>query len=195
MTPTPNDMSSDQHVPRPTVVMRFTVGDRHVELRPARLEDKVVLQRLMELYLYDFSEYEGADVDAGGLYGYGYLDQYWVESTRYPFLIRVDGRWAGFALVRDYADSDGTLVHGMAEFFVMRKYRRAGIGRAVACRLFDAFPGSWHVGQVVENVPAQRFWRRVIGEYSHGQFQEIRREFWDGPLQMFVSEGGEKASS
>ena len=56
----------------------------------------------MELYLYDFSEFDGADVDAQARYGYPYLDRYWEEAGRSPFLIRVDGVLAGFVLVFEY---------------------------------------------------------------------------------------------
>ena len=33
----------------------------------------------MELYRYDFSEFDGADVGSHGEYGYRYLDHYWAE--------------------------------------------------------------------------------------------------------------------
>ncbi|WP_248061006.1 GNAT family N-acetyltransferase [Paenibacillus silvae] len=56
---------------------------------------------------------------------YKYLDHYWTEDGRYPFLIKVDDKLVGFALVRDIGknESDQT-VYWMAEFFVMKKYRR-----------------------------------------------------------------------
>lgn len=41
-----------------------------VELHPAQVEDKSVLRNLMKLYAYDFTEYDGADVDKHGSYGY-----------------------------------------------------------------------------------------------------------------------------
>jgi predicted acetyltransferase len=33
----------------------------------------------------------------------------------------------------------------MSEFFVLRKYRRQGIGRTAAVELFERFPGPWRV--------------------------------------------------
>jgi len=93
----------------------------------ATLADKSVLRHLLELYQHDSSEFDDRDVDAHGLYGYPYLDHYWVEADRRPFLIKVDGRWAGFALVRLGPPID------MSEFFVMRPLpplrRRQGGGR------------------------------------------------------------------
>ena len=71
-----------------------------LEVVEAGIADKPVLGQLLELYLHDFSVFTNDDVDAAGRFGYEYLDAYWSEAGRVPFLFRVDGRWAGFALVR-----------------------------------------------------------------------------------------------
>jgi predicted acetyltransferase len=115
-----------------------------------------VIERLLELYCYDFSEFNGSDVDADGAYRYPYSGLYWSEPERVPFLMRAGGRWAGFALVR------GGEVHDMAEFFVMRKYRRTGLGRAAAEQIFARFPGPWTVRQQISNPAATTFWRAAI---------------------------------
>jgi predicted acetyltransferase len=142
-----------------------------IDVSDATIAEKPVLGRLLELYLYDFSEVAGFDVDSRGRYGYRRLDSYWTEDNRFPFLIMVDGKLAGFALVWVADQDDEPEIH-MAEFFVMRKYRRQGIGQTVAAMLFDRFPGQWHVSQLHENVPAQRFWRSVIAGYTGGDFSE-----------------------
>jgi predicted acetyltransferase len=144
-----------------------------VEIVEAAIADKVVLSRLLELYQHDFSEYVDADVDAHGLYGYQYLDHYWTEPDRHPFLFRVDGRWAGFALVRSGAP------HDMAEFFVMRKYRRLGVGTDAARAVFARFPGAWQVRQERGNHAATTFWRDAIPvPFEEGATDE-------GPVQRF----------
>ena len=102
-------------------------------LLEANEDDRAVLRRLVELYRYDFSEFDRADVGLHGEFGYRYLDHYWTESGRQPFLFRVDSNWAGFALVREMPPYD------MAEFFVMQKYRRVGVGRRAAVDVFDRF--------------------------------------------------------
>ena len=82
----------------------------------------------MELYQYDFSELLNTDLDEHWYFGYSYLDYYWVESNRYPFVVRVDDKLAGFALVNKSTcllDSQ----YALAEFFILRKYRKQGIGR------------------------------------------------------------------
>jgi predicted acetyltransferase len=75
----------------------------------------------------------------------------------------------------------------IAEFFVLRKYRHCGVGRAAAFAVFDRFPGHWEVSQIAENSPAQQFWRRIIAQYTHGRYQEVLldNETWHGPVQIF----------
>ena len=114
------------------------------------------MRRLLELYQYDFSEFDSRDVDAHGEYGYRHLDQYWTEASRHPFLFRIDGQWAGLALVQTGPPAD------MVEFFVLRKYRRVGLGRRAAAEIFRLFPGEWTVRQQHRNAIATSFWRSAI---------------------------------
>jgi predicted acetyltransferase len=161
-----------------------------IEVLPASLPDKTLLQRLMELYQYDFSEFDGADLDAHASYGYAYLDHYWVEEGRHPFLVRVDGKLAGFVLVSDHALLPGN-ERSITEFFIMRKYRRRGIGKHVSYWIFDFFPGKWEIQEIAPNLPAQRFWRSVITAYTNGQYSEVELhdDRWDGVVQSFDNSG------
>jgi predicted acetyltransferase len=163
-----------------------------IDVHIATPTEKPILRNLMELYLYDYSEFDGADPGPDGLYGYPYLDQYWMEKDRYPFLIRKDGKLAGVVLVTRYNYLSGELDHWViAEFFIMRKYRSGGVGEFAAQQIFDRFPGDWQVGQINENVSATVFWRKVIQRYTGGKFQEVLldNERWRGPVQIFSSPG------
>ena len=115
-----------------------------------------------------------------------YFDVYWLDAQRYPFKVMVNGEVAGFALVRELEP----YVHSIAEFFILRRHRGSGVGRSAAFSLFDRFPGTWHVAEDENNAPAQRFWRRVINEYSDGTFEEAWSESQPtGPEQIFVTPG------
>ena len=156
-----------------------------VELQGIPIEEKPVLRNLMQLCLYDYSEYNGGDVGEHGLFGYKYIDHYWTEEGRHPFYMLVGGKLAGVALVRQLERSSGRLEYELAEFFVLRKYRRKGVGADVAVRLFDKLPGKWSVGQEAGNEPAQVFWRKVVGGYTGGRFTESRDA--EGPTLKFDS--------
>lgn len=142
-----------------------------VDLVTAEVDDKPVIAKLLQLYLYDFSEFTGWAINEHGLFDYPWLDHYWRDPDRAPFLLRVDGELAGFALVHT-AGPDGNRVHQLAEFFVLRKFRRMGVGETAARHLFDGMPGAWSVAQIDPNVAAQQFWRKVVGRYTGGAFTE-----------------------
>ncbi|MBS5873652.1 MAG: GNAT family N-acetyltransferase [Clostridiales bacterium] len=142
-----------------------------VRIEPILLEQKSVLVQLMELFNYDFSIYSGDDLNEYGYYGYDHIDDYWNEEGRFPYFIRVDDKLAGFVLVRsccEYNTMENP--HNIAEFFVLQKYRRQGVGKQAAKMIFDLHRGGWEVTQWASNVPAQKFWRAVINEYTGGAF-------------------------
>ena len=144
-----------------------------VEVVPATIEHKPAIARLIELYQYDFTDFTDEDVNDDGSFGYRYLDAYWTEPERHPFLFRVDGRLAGFALVR------AGQPHDMAEFFVMRKYRGRGVSIAAARAVFARFSGEWQVRELAANARAIAFWRKAIP----APFTEDTND--RGPVQHF----------
>jgi predicted acetyltransferase len=143
---------------------------------------------MMELYLYDFSEYEDSDLDEHGYFTYGDLDYFWHEPTHAAFLVTAEGKLAGFVLVDDEVKLDGN-ERSITEFFVMRKYRRMGVGRHIAHEVFNRLPAAWEVAVLERNRPAQEFWRKVIDDYTHGAFQEafLNDDEWHGPVFSFHS--------
>jgi predicted acetyltransferase len=164
--------------------------DADIDVSAVPIEDKPVLRNLMELYMHDFSELTGGDVGDDGLFGYRYLDHYWTEPDRHPFMIRVGGKLAGFVLVRSRRRGDGVAESSIAEFFVMRKYRRQSVGRIAVRRVFDMFPGRWEVTQLSENAAAQGFWRDVIADYTGGEFTEALGDDPPATAQGFNAPGG-----
>jgi len=163
----------------------------NVELEQVSFEQKSVLRNLMELCQHDYSEFNGEEVNEHGLFGYRYLDHYWTGAGRYPYFVRAGGRLAGFALVRTLEEG-GSTTHSLAEFFILRKYRRRGVGGQAARRVFGLFAGIWRVHQEAQNLQAQVFWRKVIGEYTEGEFMEVNEAGWEGPIQEFRSAGADR---
>lgn len=144
----------------------------NISLQLMKVEEKSLLIQLMELYNYEFTAYSDDDINEYGYYGYGHIDDYWNEEGRFPYLIRVDGKIAGFALICphcDYRKEENAKCIG--EFFVLLKYRRRGVGREAAARLFDMHPGLWEVCYWKNNLPAGHFWKKVIEKYTDGHYQ------------------------
>ncbi|RZT21671.1 GNAT family N-acetyltransferase [Fictibacillus sp. BK138] len=145
-------------------------------IKKAELKDKETIKNLMQFYFYDFSEFVEAYVGNDGLFDeYKYLNNYWEERERFPYLIEKDGKIAGFILVREVQE-DGKRHWSIAEFFIMKKFRLSGLGKHAAHQVFEKHKGNWEVFQIESNKPAQAFWRKVISEYTHGEFVERTEE-------------------
>ena len=157
-----------------------------IELTPARAQDLPVMRRLMQLYLYDFAAIDDWAIGDDGLYGNTtIIEGFWTDPKLTSYLVRVDGTLVGFVLVRDGAYFAGNGTRDISEFFILRRHRRRGVGSEVACRLFDRYPGKWEVTQLTRNVDAQTFWRRVIGKYTGGRYDERARPDGRGVMQRF----------
>ena len=157
-----------------------------LEMGPASEDHYAIICNLARFYIYDMAEHTGWHFPPDGLFdSEDRFAAYWnrpgptsvwpAEWHGFPFLIRIDGHPAGFALVKRLSDSPP--LYDMGEFFVARQYRRIGIGRSVAAGLFDRFPGQWEVREMPANVAAQAFWRCVIADYTSSAFTESREAF------------------
>ena len=158
-----------------------------IELKTVLLEEKEILKNLLEKYDYEFSQYDNRDVNNLGLYGYKYLDYYWTEKNRWAYFICVDGKLAGFVMVIDLPEVyDRETDFQMAEFFVMYKYRRLGVGRKAVFEVLDKHRGRWQLKRHPKNITSVLFWDRVISEYTKGNYELVekypRTEYADGTL-------------
>jgi predicted acetyltransferase len=156
-----------------------------IDVRFALPADRLPIQRMLELYQHDLSDIWDQDLDCHGEFGYA-LDCFWGGDGCHALAATVDGHYAGLALVSPEVRI-GTEGRWMEQFFVLRKYRRRGVGRHLAETVFALLPGRWEVGQMPDNLPAQQFWRQVIGQYTGGRFKEYdkRAAFWTGVVQVF----------
>lgn len=134
-----------------------------IELHPAAPDQKRVIANLIQLYLYDMTEFMPFPVGADGRFEYGFLERFW----RYPYLIMSGDEIAGFALVIDECPLTGTSpCWFMAEFFVMRAYRQRGVGREAVRLALSRHPGQWHLGVPHANRAALAFWSKALK--AHG---------------------------
>lgn len=137
-----------------------------IELVAATSEQQPILANLIELYAYDFSEFSAVRIQADGRFGYPLLPLYWQEPNRFPFLVKVDGNLAGLALIKQGSEISGDLhIWDVAEFFIMRGYRKHGVGRQVAHQIWRKFPGRWEVRVTPRNLDGQSFWQRAISSF------------------------------
>lgn len=145
----------------------------NIELVSIPAAEEPILRQLFQLYAYDFSEILGADLGDTGKFDLRDLAPYWHDAWRHPFFVRVDGKLAGFVLVHSRSRLSGQAgTYDMAEFFILRKYRRKGVGERAAVEAFRRFPGAWEVRELSTNHAAVAFWRRVVTDIPAVAFEK-----------------------
>lgn len=160
-----------------------------LEIIPAPAELKPVLANLVELYAHDFSEFYAIELGEDGRFGYESLPLYWEEPDRHPFLVKVDGKLAGFVFVKKGSGIFGnTAVWDMAEFFIVRRYRKRGVGTNVAHEIWRKFPGRWEVRVRHANSAAREFWERAISRFIGEVTQSVLVEKEGASWHLFSFE-------
>lgn len=144
-----------------------------IKVIKATKKHQVIITNLMQFYYYDFSEYLDFEVEKNGLFQpYPDLETYWEDKLKFPYIIKIDNQYVGFALVRNVKDTSVTSYFSITEFFILKKYRQQGIGSYIAFQIFDLHKGNWQICQIEKNKVAQLFWHSVISSYTNGQFSE-----------------------
>jgi predicted acetyltransferase len=144
-----------------------------LQLIQAGPEHQPVLANLLELYIHDFSEIVPNDVGDDGRFGYGNLSLYMSDPQRLAFLAQVDGKWAGFALVQRGSVNQPC---DMTEFFVLRRYRRQGVGIELAASIWRRHPGPWQIRVRANNTAARAFWATGIEKFTGQAAPSIHAE-------------------
>jgi predicted acetyltransferase len=134
-------------------------------------DSDLVLRNLFEFYVHDMTEWFDIDTKADGSFSYD-TSLIWKNGDD-AYLLKVGESIAGFALVGSAVGDSG--VQDVREFFVLRKFRRSGIGRKMAMLVWDAHPGEWLVRVLELNAPAVLFWRAAIESQVRGSYEEELR--------------------
>ena len=161
-----------------------------VEIVAALPEDRVALANMMQLYAHDFSELWSrearGELGEDGLFAAYPLDAWWREPDHVALLVKVDGLLAGFALLNKASHTGRPLDRNMAEFFIVRKHRRSGVGTRAARMIFNRYPGRWETAVARANHGALAFWRAAIQPFAEEvELVEVESALWNGPVLRF----------
>lgn len=164
-----------------------------ISLERGEPHQRATLTNLVQLYIHDFSEFlsvqgkltAGEDGRFADLLR---LDEYWSAPDRSVWFIRAGGQLAGFALLNKRSHCDRPVDFNMGEFFVMRTFRRDGVGARAAVDLIQMHPGQWEIAVSARNTPALAFWPRVIAAAGARDVEHLQGDGkqWTGPITRFV---------
>lgn len=140
---------------------RIKNGESNVELTKADANDREKLKNLFQFYLHDLSEYTDAlSVNSQGEFDNNDVDLFFDEANLIPLAIKIEKEVIGFIFLNC---SKGSVVdYIINDLFILRKYRKRGIGKVVIDKLFDLYPGKYGLLELINNKPAIKFWHAVF---------------------------------
>src|SRR4029077_20111017 len=120
------------------------------------------------------------------------LASWFADSSAHLLTVVKQEQPVGFAMVRTgpVANERGTVDYSMAEFFIAGPWRRRGIGQEAVRLIFDRFSGRWHIMEYLRNPQAVAFWRRVVGAYTIGRYQERTA---NGEIHQYFESGARRS--
>lgn len=137
-----------------------------IELVPTTAEQLPLIANLYQYYAYESSDWEEEEVEADGRFYIHepHLRRYWSEPQWSANLILADGCIAGFLLIErsELPELDAL---EFADLFILKKYRRQGIGRALAQQVLGD-GRTWLVRFYPQDLVAAAFWRQVLAELA-----------------------------
>ncbi|VXB25750.1 GNAT family N-acetyltransferase [Pseudomonas sp. 8AS] len=136
-----------------------------IELLPTSIDQLPLIANLYQFYAYESSDWEQEDVEVDGRFYIHapHLQRYWQEADWSAQLILVDGFIAGFLLI-ERSELPGVDALEFADLFILKKYRRLGIGRALVEQVMVAGGGSWVVSFYQQDSMARQFWHKVLSQ-------------------------------
>ena len=150
-----------------------------ISIRDARrlASDRRWMESIYRDYLADLAPLGTGVFPALPEFGHREPDQlasWFADTSAHLLTVLKDDQPVGFAMVRtgQILPGRGTADFSMAEFFIARPWRRHGVGQEAVRLIFDRFSGQWHIMEHLRNPHAIAFWRRVVGGYTGGRYQE-----------------------
>ncbi|MDE1164942.1 MAG: GNAT family N-acetyltransferase [Pseudomonas sp.] len=141
------------------------MNDTAIECVPTGPEHLSLIRNLYQFYAYESSDWEQEDVEVDGRFYIHdeHLARYWQDAGWSAQLLLVDGFIAGFLLI-EKSELAGIDALELADLFILKKYRRQGIGRALARQVLLGGQGDWLVRFYAQDEPARLFWRAVLDD-------------------------------
>ena len=147
--------------------MESGINPAEVQLERVTEKTRQTLWNLLQYMRFETSPSGKNVANEDGSFDYKYFDNYFTDEDRDAYLIKSKtGELMGFVMINQYLQKVKT-GHSIAEFLVLPRFRRNGVGSEVAKRCFAMHPGNWEVGPADGSDSAYSFWKAVIDEVTN----------------------------
>ncbi|MDR4985669.1 GNAT family N-acetyltransferase [Bacillus cereus] len=136
-----------------------------VALQKVQESEKEILRNLYALYLHDLSKFTtNITIGANGFFEYEDLHMFWEVDGITPYFIKADNSIIGFLLLLERPFLKKENDFGINDIFILNQYKGKGIGKKVIGNLLEEKRGRYFVIELIKNIPAISFWKKVYSE-------------------------------
>ncbi|MEA1009808.1 GNAT family N-acetyltransferase [Bacillus cereus] len=136
-----------------------------VALQKVQESEKEILRNLYALYLHDLSKFTtNITIGANGFFEYEDLHMFWEVDGITPYFIKADNSIIGFLLLLERPFLKKENDFGINDIFILNQYKGKGIGKKVIGNLLEEKRGQYFVIELIKNIPAISFWKKVYSE-------------------------------
>jgi predicted acetyltransferase len=144
---------------------------RKIQIVPKAKKEE--MRKLLFEYLTELSEFDpDIKFEEKGTPIYNWFDCYWEEKERFPIYLKVDGKVAGIAMIRELED----MLYDFAEFYVLPEFRKEGNAIWFATEIANLFDGQLVFSTRFTNPRAIRFWGKFASLFEKNEFNDD--EIW-----------------
>lgn len=150
----------------------------NVSLTSLQLSETSTLQRLLQLYYFESTNWSKEEIGNDGLYEgctASDLETYVDSEDGKAKLIWADGRLAGFVLM-DKVELEEMPIWELADFFILPKYRGAWIALEAVRQIFAEFDQPVAASTFKKNESAFRFFKAVEKRLELRSVREFEEE-------------------
>ncbi|MGG2395781.1 GNAT family N-acetyltransferase [Pseudomonas sp. SH1-B] len=158
-----------------------------IELVPTDADQLPLIANLYQFYAYESSDWEQEDVETDGRFYIHepHLQRYWQESGWSANLVLADGFIAGFLLI-EQSELPGLDVPEFADLFILKRYRRRGIGRALVQQVMGN-EQPWLLRYYHQDEVAQTFWQQLLSEWPRPPRELWTEDAADGLISYLIN--------
>ncbi|MBV4531160.1 GNAT family N-acetyltransferase [Pseudomonas sp. SWRI107] len=144
-----------------------------IELLKTHPEQADLIRNLYQFYAYESSDWEQEDVEVDGRFYIHepHLQRYWHSPGWGAHLVLVDGFIAGFVLI-EASEVPGINALELADLFILKRYRRQGIGSVVAGQFLADTRTAWLLRYHAQDSAAAGFCQALLAGLARA-FEEV----------------------
>lgn len=141
---------------------QINICNNDITIIDAKPQQEELYRNLVNLQFHDLSEFRNNfDILEDGRFVWNFPGCFAPDNQyHHPLLILFENKIVGFLIFSDFKGKHQEVDFQLVEMFVLKMYRRKGIGKNAIEMIFDKYKGKYHLDVAENNIPALKFWKK-----------------------------------